>query len=565
MSKQSDIDYYLESISIFYDEKLKFLSTKDNFLRCKGCTTTKEFKEEYDIISLSCGGKDSDKDCGMKIIIKFPKYVHYEKDMELLKNELEAGLNLEKINEYMDVSESIEKDNRKRKKIEEEMKKITNEFYKINVQNKKKDIENFYRSRVEKTKRCREILKDINNFEESQKVLLRKEYVSLVKRLNEEYIDIKNLIESFQPYHMIKKPEVTLMNKLDSEKKKIIKKRKKTTDKENIDNITNITNIVKHIISCNGYKTKDQLIKLWGENEKGELNLFPLYEMVKGNLKNKEWREKEDKPIVIATLERYISGYKIFKNYLTKKECNETKKETETTFTKGDIVHWRGKNDIILSGFVKTEKLVRNMVKVVNEEGKNIYVHKDKIMKGEFEPEPQMEEEEVQESPKPEKQEKLYYFSRSKENKWLSTFNEASPFKYNGMEYPTVEHAFHAQKLSDDDPMVEDYRIALSTNVTDIISPNDAKKFGGKASFKENNFTLRSDWNSVRLKIMEEITREYYLANTEFIDKLIETGDKLLIHKGFRIDDFWGVKNGDEGENNHGKILMKLREEFKNA
>jgi len=48
MSKQSDVDYYLESISIFYDEKIKFLSTKDNFLRCKGCPTNKEFKEEYD-------------------------------------------------------------------------------------------------------------------------------------------------------------------------------------------------------------------------------------------------------------------------------------------------------------------------------------------------------------------------------------------------------------------------------------------------------------------------------------------------------------------------------------
>ena len=39
MSKINDMDYYLESISIFYDEKLKFLSTKDNFLRCKGCPT----------------------------------------------------------------------------------------------------------------------------------------------------------------------------------------------------------------------------------------------------------------------------------------------------------------------------------------------------------------------------------------------------------------------------------------------------------------------------------------------------------------------------------------------
>lgn len=474
MSKQSDVDYYLESISIFYDEKLKFLSTKDNFLRCKGCPTNKEFKEEYDKVSLSCGGKDGDKDCGMKIVINFPKYVHYEKDMDLLKNELEAGLNLEKINEFMDVSDSIEKDTRKRKKIEEEMKKITDNFYKMNVQNKKKDIENFYRSRVEKTKRCREILKVINNFEESEKVLLRKEYVSLVKRLNEEYIEIKNLIETFQPYHMVKKPEVTLMNKVESEKKKIIKKKKK--------------------------------------------------------------------PI----------------------EDNDIK------FSQGDIVHWYNK-DVIKSGFIKSSTEVKGMYKIVDENQKTFYVPKDQIRKGEYEPEPQMEEEvleevlETKESPKPEKQGKLYYYSNSKENKWLSTFNIANPFKYNGMEYPTVEHAFHAQKVADDDPMVEEYRLAFSTNVADVITPNDAKKFGGPTSFKENNFTLRSDWNNVRLKIMEEISREYYQSNVEFIEKLINTEEKLLIHKGFRIDDYWGVTKEDKGENNHGKILMKLREEFKNA
>ena len=465
MSGQSDIDY-LESISVFYDEKLKFLSTKDNFLRCKGCPTNKEFKEEYDRVSLSCGGKDGDKDCGMKIVINFPKYVHYEKDMDLLKNELEAGLNLEKINEFMDVSESIEKDTRKRKKIEEEMKKITDNFYKINVQNKKKDIENFYRSRVEKTKRCREILKDINNFEESEKVLLRKEYVSLVKRLNEEYIDIKNLIETFQPYHMVKKPKVTLMNKVESEKKKIIKKKKKP---------------------------------------------------------------KED------------DGIK---------------------FSQGDIVNWDNKG-YITNGFIKSSTEVKGMYKIVDDNGTTFYVPKDQIKKGEIEPESQMEEEEVKESPKPEKQVELYY-SNSKENKWLSTFNLANPFKYNGMEYPTVEHAFHAQKIADDDPLVEEYRLALSTNIVDVLTPNDAKKFGGKTSFKENNFTLRSDWNSIRLKIMEEISREYYQSNRELIDKLINTEEKLLIHKGFRIDDYWGVKKDDKGENNHGKILMKLREEFKN-
>jgi predicted NAD-dependent protein-ADP-ribosyltransferase YbiA (DUF1768 family) len=132
------------------------------------------------------------------------------------------------------------------------------------------------------------------------------------------------------------------------------------------------------------------------------------------------------------------------------------------------------------------------------------------------------------------------------------------------MEYSSVESAFHAQKVADDDVNVGEYRSALSTNVVDILEPARAKTFGGKKNFVENNFTLRRDWDRVKLEIMEEITREYYLSNQDLIGKLIETGDKLLLHKGFRIDTFWGVnKNG--GDNHHGKILMKLREEFKNV
>ena len=63
---------------------------------------------------------------------------------------------------------------------------------------------------------------------------------------------------------------------------------------------------------------------------------------------------------------------------------------------------------------------------------------------------------------------------------------------------------------------------------------------------------------------MEEITEKYYLNNEEFMQKLIDTGDIKLIHKGDRgIDGFWGVnKNGNE--NHHAKILMKLRTKFSN-
>lgn len=464
------MENYLEGISIFYDEKLKFISMKDNFLKCNGCVKDKKFKESFDEISLSCGGKEGDKDCGLKISIKFPKYLHYEKDLDYLKKELENEINYESISKYTDISDKMKEQTKKRLLIENKMKDITDKFYKINVENKKKEIENFYKNRIDKTKRCREILKDINKFEESEKIILRKEYISLVKKLNEEYIYIKELVDTFQPFYLVKKPEVSLIMDIEKQKpkKKIIKKKK-------------------------------------GE----EKIIFKL----------------------------------------------------------GELVHWLSK-DKMLSGFVMSDvKESNKKVKIKTIDDRKFIIDIKKVNKGEYEPEPQKEEEEevIVEEVKINEQEKLYYFSNSKENKWLSTFNIANPFKYNDMEYPTVEHAFHAQKVPDDDPMVEEYRFALSTNVNDVLTPNDAKKFGGKTSFKENNFTLRSDWNSVRLKIMEEISREYYQSNRELTEKLIVTGEKLLIHKGFRIDDYWGVKKEDKGQNNHGKILMKLREEFKNV
>ena len=153
------------------------------------------------------------------------------------------------------------------------------------------------------------------------------------------------------------------------------------------------------------------------------------------------------------------------------------------------------------------------------------------------------------------KTDKIKYYSKSKENKWLSTFNEGNHFEYDGYTYPTVEHAFHAQKIDPDDTKNKDYKERFTDR---DMKPNEAKKLGGKKSFKENNYKLRKDWEKVKLKLMKEITETYYKNNPELIDKLLSTGNKELLHTGPRIDDFWGVnKNG--GENHHGKILMDIR------
>jgi ribA/ribD-fused uncharacterized protein len=473
------VEGYLESIELFYDEKIKFLSNKDNFISCNNCPNKKEFLEKHDEIILNCGGDG--KDCGVKVHIKFPKYLHYERDVKSLNDKLEKELNLEEINKYIDVSSKLKDQKLKKKIIEEKVNEITEQFYKINVENKKDHIYKFYKSRVDKTKKCKEIQKKLNEplLDGTLKKSLRIEYITLIKKLNEEYREVNEIINTFNPYLQIEAPEVKL--EIDG-------------------------------------------------------------------LENKQKKSK-------------------------KKKETKIKKETKYLFTKGQEVSWM-KNDVIFNGNIvvdTTDK--KKIIKVKDVNGETVFVPKDIIKVGFFEPEPQIEEpveeqpieeEPVEEEPVEEEPvEEIKYFSLSKNNKWLSTFNVANPFKYNGMEYSSVENAFHAQKVDDNDERAEEYRYALSTNVEDPLNPGDAKKFGGKKSFQENGFTLRADWDKVKLRIMKEITREYYLSNQDFRDKLIKTGNKKLVHSGFRIDDYWGVKKTG-GENNHGKILMELREELSN-
>ena len=110
-----------------------------------------------------------------------------------------------------------------------------------------------------------------------------------------------------------------------------------------------------------------------------------------------------------------------------------------------------------------------------------------------------------------------------------------------------------------DDPKKDEYQDKLTDT---SLSPNDAKKMGGKTYFKSKNYSFREkDWDKLKISIMKDIVSEYYKNNPEMAEKLLNTGDKALIHKGFGIDGFWGVTKKDNG-NHHGKILMEIREQL---
>lgn len=120
---------------------------------------------------------------------------------------------------------------------------------------------------------------------------------------------------------------------------------------------------------------------------------------------------------------------------------------------------------------------------------------------------------------------------------------------FEGMAYPSVEHAFQAAK-------------SLDTHVRQGFqvcpTPADAKGFGRKVA-------LRPDWEDVKISVMKDIVRDKFtrnLSDVELSALLLATGDAYLEEGNNHRDTFWGTVNG-EGRNELGKILMEVREELR--
>lgn len=127
-----------------------------------------------------------------------------------------------------------------------------------------------------------------------------------------------------------------------------------------------------------------------------------------------------------------------------------------------------------------------------------------------------------------------YYF--------LSNFYE-SPVKYQGITYRNNEAAFQAQKTFSD-------RECFAN-----LDPSSAKRKGRCVQ-------LRSDWEKVKLDEMYNIVKAKFEQNTDLKNKLLATGDSHLEEGNTWGDKIWGTVGG-KGQNNLGKILMRVRSELR--
>lgn len=138
------------------------------------------------------------------------------------------------------------------------------------------------------------------------------------------------------------------------------------------------------------------------------------------------------------------------------------------------------------------------------------------------------------------------------QGKWrfLSNFWEA-PTLFEGVLYPTSEHAYQAAKTEDK---------VLRAKIKGCATPGKAKRLGAKIA-------LRKNWEDIKVGIMEHVVRSKFRLNTDLRDKLKATGNAELIEGNRWHDNFWGDCWCDDcadiiGQNQLGRILMKIREEL---
>lgn len=145
----------------------------------------------------------------------------------------------------------------------------------------------------------------------------------------------------------------------------------------------------------------------------------------------------------------------------------------------------------------------------------------------------------------------------SEETRFLSNFypykHQAEKYdcnlvvEYMGIEFDCVEKAYQAAKCQ---------------NRADMFLFRDMTAAESKKAHDTGQFAIREDWSEVKFRIMYELVWQKFHNCEELRRKLLDTGDAELIEGNTWGDIYWGICEGI-GENNLGKILMRVRNAIK--
>lgn len=122
-----------------------------------------------------------------------------------------------------------------------------------------------------------------------------------------------------------------------------------------------------------------------------------------------------------------------------------------------------------------------------------------------------------------------------------------------GIEAHTTEQPYMASKF--EDPEV---RAAIMTTRDGRAAKSLAKEL------KAKGIPEIEGWHEAKIPVMTTVVDLKFRANHNLADRLIDTGDQMIVEGNPWEDRFWGVSpvGSNNGQNNLGKILMNLRRQL---
>lgn len=139
--------------------------------------------------------------------------------------------------------------------------------------------------------------------------------------------------------------------------------------------------------------------------------------------------------------------------------------------------------------------------------------------------------------------------------RFLSNFHLCDVY-FEGIVYPSSEHAYMSAKTHNTQ-IKDKFSKDFNGLAGGILTPREARNLG-------QTIELRPDWEEVKYDMMLAIVFDKFWRNKDIQKLLLDTGDKYLEETNHWNDVFWGYSwQKQTGQNNLGKILMKVREILK--
>lgn len=142
----------------------------------------------------------------------------------------------------------------------------------------------------------------------------------------------------------------------------------------------------------------------------------------------------------------------------------------------------------------------------------------------------------------------------------LSNFS-AFELRWNGLKFPTLEHAYHWEKFNVAPQHHSGYTSQAQSLIQSAPSAHEAFKIGGDDKWRPYR---RADWDAVKVGIMGALLRAKVTQHEYVARKLLATGDRELVENSWR-DVFWGWGPNKDGKNMLGRLWMQVRDEIRQS